>query len=205
MEKTCTKCGQIKSTEEFYKARIYKGTQYYTSKCKECTDEYNKPYGKKYKESEKFKRYESWYKKRRICENPDIKERIRLQKIESRKRCLVHNLWKRTKDRAARKNIEFEILESEIKIPDICPLLEIPLFVGDKNGYQNSPSIDRIDNSKGYIKGNWRIISMFANSMKNSASEKQLLTFSKNIPKYLIDNDIVQTIEKSIESKDKEP
>lgn len=44
--------------------------------------------------------------------------------------------------------------------------------------------IDKIDNSKGYVKGNIQIISMKANAMKNSASLEELHTFCKNILRY---------------------
>jgi hypothetical protein len=45
----------------------------------------------------------------------------------------------------------------------------------------NTYSIDRIDSSKGYIKGNVQILSMKANNMKSSANVEELLIFSKNI------------------------
>lgn len=47
-------------------------------------------------------------------------------------------------------------------------------------------SIDRIDNSKMYMKGNIWIISRFANTMKNDSSLCELKTFSINILKQLI-------------------
>ena len=50
----------------------------------------------------------------------------------------------------------------------------------------NSPSIDRLDNTKGYVKGNVWVISTLANNMKNSAGFKDLHIFADwvkaNIP-----------------------
>lgn len=96
---------------------------------------------------------------------------------------------------------EFNIDENDIVIPEICPILEVPITVGTKGDYEYSPSIDRIDNSKGYIKGNIQIISKKANSMKNSATPTDLMTFCKNILRYSLNN----IKEEDIELQDKEP
>ena len=70
-----------------------------------------------------------------------------------------------------------------------------------------TPSLDKINPKKGYIKGNVCIISMKANVMKNNATREELENFAANIINYLKNEDLVQTIEneESIELKDKEP
>ena len=60
------------------------------------------------------------------------------------------------------------------KVPKYCPILEIPLYVGTKTSTDNSPTLDRIDNNKGYIKENIQIISRKANQMKSNANFKEI-------------------------------
>ena len=121
----------------------------------------------------------------------------RVEFLRNYKKQILH----RTEIRARVKGLEFDIDESDIVIPETCPILEVPIVVGTKKDYEYSPSIDRIDNSKGYIKGNVQIISKKANSMKNSATPTELITFCKNILRYSLNN----IKEEDIELQDKEP
>lgn len=95
-------------------------------------------------------------------------------------------LFSLAKHRAKAKGLEFSIELEDIFIPEKCPYLEISLDVarGQGRGYGNSHkskcSLDRIDSTKGYIKGNVQVISMLANQIKTNASEEELLTFSRN-------------------------
>jgi hypothetical protein len=57
---------------------------------------------------------------------------------------------------------------------------EIMQYIPD--GYSDySPSIDRIDCKRGYVKDNIQIISSIANRMKWTATQEQLLTFAKGV------------------------
>ena len=87
------------------------------------------------------------------------------------------------KHRSIKKGVPCTIIEEDIHIPAVCPVLGIPIEKrfnadGKKGAYSNSPSLDRIDNLKGYEKGNVQVISSKANSMKNSASPEELLKFA---------------------------
>ena len=87
------------------------------------------------------------------------------------------------KHRSIKKGVPCTIIEEDIHIPAVCPVLGIPIEKrfnadGKKGAYPNSPSLDRIDNLKGYEKGNIQVISSKANSMKNSASPEELLKFA---------------------------
>jgi len=86
------------------------------------------------------------------------------------------------KTRAKKENLDFNLEVNDIVIPTHCPLLNIPIECNrGLNRRKNSLSIDRIDNSIGYIKGNVWVISWQANVMKHTASKEDLIVFSKNI------------------------
>jgi len=92
--------------------------------------------------------------------------------------------WKmhqRAKGRAKLKGQEFTLKVSDIVIPDVCPILGITLNMnsGKSGAYNNSPSLDRKDNTKGYTPDNIWVISQLANAMKHSATPEQLISFAK--------------------------
>ena len=82
------------------------------------------------------------------------------------------------KARAKKSGLGFNIKDEDIVIPTHCPILGIKLEKGADN-IQTSPSLDRIDSSKGYIKGNVHVISMRANTIKNSATPEELDKIAK--------------------------
>lgn len=82
-------------------------------------------------------------------------------------------LWKVAKVRAKKFNIEFSISPNDVIIPDTCPIIGCILVKGDGHR-QDAPSLDRINNDLGYIPGNVRVISRFANLKKSSLTEDLL-------------------------------
>lgn len=89
-------------------------------------------------------------------------------------------MHQRAKVRAKERGMEFDIEVSDITIPDHCPILGIAVNMnsGRSGAYRNSPSLDRKDNSKGYIKGNIWVVSQLANAMKGAASIEELQKFA---------------------------
>lgn len=74
------------------------------------------------------------------------------------------------KHRAKKRGIAFNLSLDDVIIPDFCPISGIPLFRGNGRPCENSPNLDRIDNSKGYIKGNVAVISSRINRRKSDLS-----------------------------------
>lgn len=86
---------------------------------------------------------------------------------QNRRNNPIKFLLKSAKKRAKEKNLEFNITENDIIIPNICPILQIPITIGNSiDERDNSPSLDRIIPELGYVKGNVNIISFKANSLK---------------------------------------
>jgi hypothetical protein len=96
----------------------------------------------------------------------------------------ITKMFNSAKRRAKEHGMEFNITKEDIIIPEKCPLLDIPLFSSIKKCSNNSPSLDRIDSSKGYLKENIHVISFKANTIKSNASIEEielLLNRLKNI------------------------
>lgn len=128
-------------------------------------------------------------------------EKEKAQRRASYKRNHIHNMVVNARERALLYGYDFDIQDSDIVIPEKCPLLNVPFVLGEKGNYEYTPTIDRIDNNKGYTKDNIWIITKKANAMKNSASFDELNTFCTNILRYSLNN----REKESIELEDKEP
>lgn len=83
------------------------------------------------------------------------------------------------KRRAKKLGVPFDISVVDIIIPDTCPILGLTLMLNDGGSRANSPSLDRIVPSLGYVKGNVQVISHKANTMKNDASADELRMFAE--------------------------
>jgi hypothetical protein len=100
------------------------------------------------------------------AKTPDWKEKHNRARREYNKRNPEMKLYRSAKWRAKTDGLEFNIDVSDIAIPATCPILGTPLFFTDGLKTNNTPSLDRVDNTKGYVKGNVRVISVKANTMK---------------------------------------
>ena len=107
------------------------------------------------------------------------------------------HIFRVTKKRALDNDIPFNLTEHDFIIPDVCPILDIPLFRGKGSMSNNSPSIDKIIPELGYIKGNVWIISMRANRLKSDLSKEDLIKFCTKLLKKIENIEIVDNCEDS--------
>ena len=86
------------------------------------------------------------------------------------------------RQRAKALGLPFTITLDDVVIPEVCPVFGVPMFKNDKIR-DNSRTLDRIDNSIGYVPGNVQVISYKANRMKSNATSEELLQFTEWINK----------------------
>ena len=96
---------------------------------------------------------------------------------------------KRAKSKQLDFNIDCEYVRSLVVLS--CPILGIPLewSVYREKGVTilaGSPSLDRIDPAKGYVRGNVWIISYKANAIKNNATHEELKLVTKAVGEAIV-------------------
>lgn len=120
------------------------------------------------------RRYDNLTKEQKLSRQEQMQQR----ELE----VLTETMYRRTRNRASRLDIPFNLELSDIIVPNECPVLGIPIFrvIKKKMGATpNSPSLDRIDSNKGYIKGNVHVISQRANMLKSNATTEEMLALAR--------------------------
>lgn len=92
-------------------------------------------------------------------------------------------IWQRAHRRAASRGVQFSISVQSIVIPAICPVLGIPIVLGERRS-ESSPSLDRTVPERGYVPGNVRVISDKANRLKADLTITQLEKKAMTGPEY---------------------
>ena len=114
------------------------------------------------------------YLAKRRAKYQETKHMILPKLAEIRKNNPKKYMLKDAKKRAKEKGIEFSITECDFNIPEYCPISLLKLKTGSGKLIPESPTLDRIDNSKGYVKGNVAVISNRSNSMKRDATLEEI-------------------------------
>lgn len=112
-----------------------------------------------------------WYNANK--HRPGFQEDRSARLLKWRKEHPEKYLLQHARSRAKLRSLPINIELIDIVIPDKCPVLNMPFEYGTEYGM----SLDRIDSSKGYIKGNIQVISKKANVMKNNATIEELRNF----------------------------
>ena len=167
--------------------------------CRECSIEFTPSHPSQAYCNEHFKGRKSKAPKKQIkvCLEPNCVNLVD-RKHPSQTRCAEHFIgsvdknpilrsYQRIRSRAREKNLEFNLTLHELTklFPNdmICPVMGIKMEFGDITGRNTSPSIDRVDPSKGYISGNLQVMCKLANSMKQNATNEELIKFANWITK----------------------
>lgn len=114
------------------------------------------------------------YKTKSRREHPELHRQYELKRRRDKwALCLIVSARRRAK----KIGVPFNISATDLyPLPAFCPVLGIPLTpnIGKGMPSDNSPSLDRMVGSVGYVKGNVRVISYRANAVKNNATADEL-------------------------------
>lgn len=106
--------------------------------------------------------------------NPARREYNRVASAKWRRLNREASMLAAAKARAKKRGWKFNIDVSDIIIPERCPILDIPLAFTEGKQNEGTPALDRINNFKGYVKGNVQVISHKANRHKADLSVEDI-------------------------------
>ena len=90
----------------------------------------------------------------------------------------VLHMLQRARARARSEGASFDLVESDVVVPAVCPVFGVTLVQAKGQHRPNSPSLDRIVPVLGYTKNNVVVMSSKANLMKNDATIAELRQFA---------------------------
>jgi hypothetical protein len=178
--KRCAKCKEYKERDLFGNNKSRKDGKHHS--CKSCHTANCRAWQKANPEKVKEKN-RAWQKA-----NPEkVAAKTRAWAKANPEKVKVSNrTWKkanpekimlcRAQQRAKKSNLDFNLSIDDIHIPERCPVLGILLEYGNTvTNKDSSPSLDKIQNDKGYVKGNVQIVSNRFNSLKKDATFDELI------------------------------
>lgn len=156
-KKICASCKAEKSLEDFHRDRQRKCG--FHSYCRTCVKERQKGY-------------------QSPTHNARNRIHYRTKRAECYRRDPLHYLWRTAYHRSKQNGVEFSIVKDDIKLNRICPIFGIELDVLTNNA-ETGMSLDRVDNTKGYVPGNCVVISRKANRLKGDGTVEQFKALIK--------------------------
>ncbi len=131
-----------------------------------------------------YERHKEKRRARRKDYRESHKEEIISKKKADYRTNIISNLVLGARRRAKDFEIPFDLIPDDITIPEFCPAVSIPLFIGEGKIGDNSPTLDRIIPELGYVKNNVVVISWLANRIKNNATADQILAVGNWLKSY---------------------
>ena len=172
--KQCSKCSKHKAMSHFSKS--VRGLDGLASICKPCHSKKQKMWrianpdkvlAYQKKNREKLRASSRAYQRNnraRVSEyNATYNKKNWQKKLVATARC-----------RARRNGLEFNLTLGGLDWPDKCPVLGHVFVPAQGKCMPNTPTLDRIDNTKGYTLENTRVISWRANLLKRDATLDEL-------------------------------
>ena len=91
------------------------------------------------------------------------------------------------KKRSIKNKLEFNLTKEWLmgKAVETCPLIGLKISYNNTKPQYDSPSVDRIDPTRGYTIDNCEVISQRANQIKSDARLEELERFIQNIRAYI--------------------